>query len=50
MVQTLLSQGVRQRLHDVLLPHQFFKRMGPIFPRKDEIAHGGAFYGGLESA
>jgi hypothetical protein len=39
MMQTLLFQRVRQRTHDVFLPHQRIEIPGAVFTGKDLIRH-----------
>ncbi len=39
MVQAPLRERIRERLHDVLLPHQLLEVEWPVFAREDDVAH-----------
>ena len=45
VVQPLLRQRIGQRLHDVLLAHQFLETVGAVLAGENLVAHGGGFYG-----
>ena len=39
MGQAILFDGILERACDVRLAHQIVERLGPVFPRKNLIAH-----------
>jgi hypothetical protein len=41
MVQALRGQGVRERLHHMLLPHHFGKIPRAVLASQDDVGHAG---------